>query len=70
MKFDKPATENPIDRLNVVGGHADTLGVVADCLGAGRLVDADGPECPVLFCDHIAADPADVLWELVGRNAL
>ena len=31
----------------------------------GRLVDADGPEGAALLLDHVAADPADVVGEVV-----
>src|SRR3954447_26465181 len=49
------------DLADLVGGHADALGVLADLLRAGGLVDADRAQRAVRLGDHVRADPADVV---------
>src|ERR1700729_4230441 len=49
------------DRDDLVDGQVRPLRVLADRLGAGRLVDADRADRAGALIEHIAADPADVL---------
>src|SRR4051795_6629984 len=53
------------DRGDLVAGHADAPGVLADRFGVPRLVDAEGPDPAVRLLDHVAADPADAVPHLL-----
>ena len=53
------------DADDLVDGQAGELRVLADRLGAARLVDADGAERAGALIEHVAADPADVVGHLV-----
>ena len=50
---------------DLVDRQVGTLRVFADRLGAGRLVDADGPNRAGALVEHVAADPADVVGHLL-----
>src|SRR5262245_18206766 len=65
-----PDDDRVCNQGDLVGRHPDTLGVVADRLGAARLVDADGAEAAVVLLDHVAADPADVVRHLLVADSL
>ena len=60
------------DGLDRVGRQHQRLGVAAERLGAGRLVDAERAERPVVLADDVGADPADVAAEdrVDGREAV
>src|SRR5439155_25386916 len=46
------------------------LCVLANRVVVAGLVDADASQRAVLFSDHIAADPADLLWKLAVGDLL
>ena len=49
------------DLDDLIAGKPGPLRVLADLLGARRLIDADGPELPLILRQNVGADPADVL---------
>jgi len=52
-------------RDDLVSGKVGARGVLADRLGARRLVDADGSDLPRLLAEHVGPDPPDVVGHLV-----
>src|SRR3954454_10367549 len=53
------------DRGDLVAGHADAPGVLADRFGVPSLVDAEGPDPAAGLLDHVAPDPADAVAHLL-----
>src|SRR6478672_8573417 len=60
------ADEHGVEDLHdLVRRQARPVGVLADLLCAGALVDADGAERPTILLYHVTADPADVFAHLL-----
>ena len=55
------------DQGDLVGRHAGPRGLLAHLLGAGALVDADGPELARVLLDDVGTDPADVVRHLLAH---
>jgi hypothetical protein len=51
---------------DLVGRHPGALGLLAHLLGAGALVDAEGPEAPRFLLHRVRADPANVAGHLLA----
>jgi len=60
-----PHDDRVRDRDDLGHRQIGARSVLADRLGARRLVDANGPEPAGLFGEDVAADPADVGRHLV-----
>ena len=58
MKFDKPATKNPIDQLRFVGKPFDRVDGPLKTTGTARSADPSSPpSCPAGSCTGAHSEP-------------